>query len=46
LPLPERLLAAMQHGLPDSAGCALGFDRLTMLAAGACTISQIMTFEA
>jgi lysyl-tRNA synthetase class 2 len=44
LPLPKSLVAAMQRDLPNSAGCALGFDRLAMLAAGAHTISQIMTF--
>jgi lysyl-tRNA synthetase class 2 len=44
LPVPERLLAAMQHGLPYSAGCALGFDRLVMLAIEARTIDEIMAF--
>ena len=35
LPEESRLLAAMDHGLPAAVGCALGFDRLVMLAAGA-----------
>ncbi|MEX2317425.1 MAG: EF-P lysine aminoacylase EpmA [Pirellulales bacterium] len=46
LPLPESLLAAMQHGLPDSTGCALGFDRLAMLSSDATSVSQLMPFAA
>jgi lysyl-tRNA synthetase class 2 len=45
LPLPEQLLAAMESpGLPPCAGCALGFDRLAMLACGEATIDNVMTF--
>ena len=44
LPLPERLLAALEHGLPDCTGVALGFDRLVMLALGAQTIGDGMAF--
>jgi lysyl-tRNA synthetase class 2 len=44
LPMPEHLLAAMEHGLPPCTGCALGFDRLVMLAIGATTIGDAMAF--
>lgn len=45
LPLPERLLAAMKApGLPSCSGCALGFDRLVMLACSARTIDEVMAF--
>jgi lysyl-tRNA synthetase class 2 len=45
LPLPESLLTAMERGLPDSTGCALGFDRLAMLALRASTIREVMAFH-
>jgi lysyl-tRNA synthetase class 2 len=44
LPLPESLLTAMASGLPACTGCALGFDRLAMLAVEAESIDEVMTF--
>ncbi len=46
LPLPEKLLTAMTDpGLPACSGCALGFDRLAMLACGAESIDDVMAFN-
>lgn len=38
----EDFLAALDHGLPPTAGIALGFDRLAMLAAGAPRIEDVL----
>lgn len=44
LPEQSRLLDAMRHGLPPCCGVALGFDRLVMLAAGAESLADVMSF--
>lgn len=40
----EYLLAAMNVGMPDTSGVALGLDRLLMLALGKQTIAEVMAF--
>ena len=41
-PVDEDFLAALETGIPDCAGIALGFDRLVMLAAGADRIEDVL----
>jgi lysyl-tRNA synthetase class 2 len=44
LPIDEHLLAALENGLPECAGVALGFDRLVALALGADALGQALAF--
>ena len=44
LPEESRLLAAMESGLPDCTGVALGFDRVVMLACGASSVRDVIAF--
>ncbi len=41
-PIDEDFLAALDHGMPPSAGIALGFDRLVMLATAASDIEEVL----
>ena len=44
LPIPESLLRALDKGIPDCTGVALGFDRLAMLAIGGASIDEVLSF--
>ncbi len=43
--IDERLLAALESGLPDCAGVALGVDRVIALALGSKDIASVMAFS-
>lgn len=43
-PIDNNLLDALQHGMPECSGVALGVDRLIMIALGAESLSDVLTF--
>lgn len=43
--IDEKFLQALNHGLPNCAGVALGIDRLVMLAVAASSIDKVLTFS-
>jgi lysyl-tRNA synthetase class 2 len=45
VPIDENFLAALQNGLPDCAGVALGMDRLVMLALKQSAVAAVMSFD-
>jgi len=45
VPIDERLLGALSHGLPECSGIALGIDRLIMLATDSPKLEKVMSFD-
>lgn len=45
LTIDEYFLSALEHGLPDCAGVALGIDRLVMIATQSEKIADVLSFD-
>lgn len=43
--IDQCLIDAQRHGLPECAGVAVGFDRVMMLAVGASSLSEVISFD-
>ena len=40
----ERLIKALQHGLPECSGIAIGLDRLLMILTQSASIEDVLSF--
>lgn len=45
MPIDENFIAALQHGLPNCAGVALGVDRLIMIATKMNKVADVISFD-
>lgn len=45
VPLDQHLMAALENGLPDCAGVAIGIDRLLMQLSSASSIAEVLSFD-